>query len=321
MYSKIKISIFSFLLMSLFIGLTSCGEDLEPSVDNIDTENFRGEGLSGPLAANQRGGQREACVALVFPVSITFDDGTTASYEDRESMKEALEACKEANPEAERPSLDFPVTVVIDDTEVEVASKEELSELREACRDERGKRGGKRGERVRGKCFELVFPITVTFEDGTNSTFEDKESMREAVQAYKEANPEAERPTLVFPIRVEIDDTEMDIATQDEFDELKEACRDERGDRGRKKCFKLVFPVSVTFEDGTTASFEDRESMKAELRAYKEVNPEAERPTLVFPVTVVDRSGEETVINNEEEMEALKESCEEDDDDDDDDEG
>jgi len=77
------------------------------------------------------------CFSLVFPISVTID-GSDQSFEDRASLKTAIRTYKQdAGDDFERPTLVYPITVEYDDeSQVEVASKEELQALKEACKDE-----------------------------------------------------------------------------------------------------------------------------------------------------------------------------------------
>lgn len=319
MYNKIRLSIFSFLMMTLVIGLTSCGDELAPTVDTIGIENFDADGLTdGDLAANSRAGNNggTSCASLVYPVSIMFEDGTVQSFDDRETLQEGISAYKEANPDAEGPSLVYPITVIVDEVEVEVATAEEHAEIKEACQGDRGDndRGDRDGNRNSSSCFDLVYPLTIAFEDGTTATFEDRATMREGITAYKEANPDAESPTLVYPITISVDMVEMEIATEEELAEITEACQGERdnnrgdGDRNSNSCYDLAYPLTIAFDDGTTATFEDRATLREGITAYKEANPEAESPTLVYPITIIV-DDVEMEIATEEDLDAIQEAC------------
>lgn len=166
----------------------------------------------------------------------------------------------------------------------------------------------------RGGCYELVYAIDILFADGTTATVNSNEELKEAIRTWKAANPDAtERPTFAFPLEVINEDGEViSVASQEGLRELSAECwNDGRGkNKNRKACFRLVFPISLDFPDGTTSTFEDRQEMKAALRAWKAANPDAEsRPTLSFPLTVVDKDGVETVVNAQEELKAMKEAC------------
>ncbi len=86
---------------------------------------------------NGRHGHRrgDKCFSLVFPVTIVLPDETTFMAEDRADLKSQLREWKAANPDVDvRPMLQFPVTVQLEDeSTVDVASSEELQELKETC--------------------------------------------------------------------------------------------------------------------------------------------------------------------------------------------
>ena len=72
---------------------------------------------------------------------------------------------------------------------------------------------------------------------GEAITINDRSEVRAALQAWKEANPDAtERPdvALVFPITVTLEDgTTASVNSEEELDALKESCPQE-GRRGRR---------------------------------------------------------------------------------------
>ncbi|MFT4566093.1 MAG: hypothetical protein ACI9FN_001047 [Saprospiraceae bacterium] len=77
------------------------------------------------------------CFHLVFPVSIEFADESVLTAETKVALKTALRAWKAANPDGgERPTLVYPITIEYEDeTTEEVASKEDLQAIKEACRE------------------------------------------------------------------------------------------------------------------------------------------------------------------------------------------
>ncbi|MFK7809258.1 MAG: hypothetical protein AB8F74_15750 [Saprospiraceae bacterium] len=165
-------------------------------------------------------------------------------------------------------------------------------------------------------CFEFVFPITVAFEDESTATVNDYDELKDAVQAWRESNPDAKkRPNLVFPVEVISEDGELiSVSDREELKTLKEACGKGHG-KCRKPCFKFTFPLTVTLPDGTTVTGADRSELKSLIRAWKEDNPDAtERPALVFPIEVtLQPDGETVTVNDSDELKALKESCKEND--------
>ena len=170
-------------------------------------------------------------------------------------------------------------------------------------------------------CFDFVFPLTVEFPDGDTSDVEDYDGLRATISTWKEANPDAEeRPTFTFPIEVmDEDGTITSIASSEELRELVKQCRRDffqrkrhrRGKYRGGKCFKPVFPLSLTLpNDGGTITGEDARDLKSQVREWKAANPDAdERPTLVFPIQVEDKDGNIIDVADLDALKALKEEC------------
>lgn len=168
-------------------------------------------------------------------------------------------------------------------------------------------------------CFELVFPITIEFPDATTAEVNDYDELKSEIEAWKIANPTAtDRPTFVFPVEVISEDGELiSVNDADELRALKRSCR--KNGRGKGKCsdpcFDIVYPLTISFPDGTTADAADRSELKSLIRAWKEANPDAtEKPEVVFPIEVVmEDDGSTVTVNDKDELKALKESCQDDD--------
>lgn len=176
---------------------------------------------------------------------------------------------------------------------------------------------GKRG------CNEFIFPISVDFPDGTSSSVDDYETLKETIKEWKESNPEAdEKPSLAFPIEVMTEDGELiTVADREELKELRRACRRSHFDGPRRArrffrtaCFKPVFPISVEFPNGSIFEAANRGSLKAALRAWKESAGETdEKPSVVYPITVEYEDGTQVEAASREELKALKDECDQDD--------
>ncbi len=175
----------------------------------------------------------------------------------------------------------------------------------------------------KGRCLEFVFPLSVTFSDGTTAEASDYENLFETIKTWYETNdvkPSREnKPQLAFPIQVINEEAQIiDVDSREALRELRRECGsrfDKPRDKGKCKggrghhCFKLVFPISLNI-GGEVQTFEDRAAMKDAIRSYKETAGEdAERPTLVFPITVEDEEGNQVEVASKEALQALKESC------------
>ena len=172
-------------------------------------------------------------------------------------------------------------------------------------------------------CYELVFPITVSFSDASTVEIDSYESFKQAIKDWRTANPDVKtKPTVVFPYEIITKEGEI-VSVEDEVQqkELKIACAKDyfkqngpKGHDGKGKlCFRPAFPYSVALPDGTVitlTSKDDHKALKTAIREWKKNNPGSkERPQVVFPFTVEMEDGTLVTVNNQEELIALKESC------------
>ena len=174
---------------------------------------------------------------------------------------------------------------------------------------ERNAGAGKHG------CFEFVFSITVILPDGNEVEVDSYDALKETIRTWKEANPDVDgRPQLGFPLDVVKEDGELvTVNSKEELIELRKECRfnnDRPGDKPGRHCFRLQYPVDLELPDGTIVTAEDRMALKQILREWKHNNPDsAQRPHLVFPLSVVFRDGTVVEVGSPEELKALKEEC------------
>lgn len=162
--------------------------------------------------------------------------------------------------------------------------------------------------RRRNKCFEFVFPIDFIMADNSSITLNSKEDWT-LIKTWYEENPDVtERPELVFPVDVTLkeDGSIQTLIDVDELKAVKNSCK--RG-KDKRKCFKLVLPVSFTMEDGSVIEVAKRGDFK-KLRRWRKQNPDATvKPALNFPVDIQYRDKTTATINDQTEYEAAKESC------------
>ncbi len=167
--------------------------------------------------------------------------------------------------------------------------------------DEEGTEEEDKGEE---DCFTLVYPLAVVMPDGTALSGEE-ETLWEAVKSWYEANPEAkDYPSLVYPVEIILNDgSAQTITNDDEMKLVKEECE------VKEECFKLLYPVSWTMPDGTTAQMNGEEDWDA-IKDWYEANPDTEeKPALNYPVTVEFLDGSTQPVADEDEMIGVKEEC------------
>lgn len=182
-----------------------------------------------------------------------------------------------------------------------------------------------RGNTGRFGCNEFVFPITLNFPDETSVEIEDYDDLKSTLRTWKEENPEAEeRPVLAFPLEVTTEEGEVvSIESLQELEALRAECRRDffdclrdrecrRDHRDRaERCFKFVFPLSISFPNGDVLEVEGPREMKKALRDFRRENRGSEeRPSLVFPLQVELLENETAVeVADKEALMALKEEC------------
>ncbi len=175
----------------------------------------------------------------------------------------------------------------------------------------------------RAGCYELVFPVTLQFADGTTQEVEDYASLRQAIREWYEANLRPRprpfnRPVLVLPFEVINEDGEViTVSTREELFALRRACaaghlgHGNPGHSGQiRPCFLPVFPYTLAFPDGSEVTVHTPRELQQAIREWRVENPGATgHPEFVFPMTVRLQDGTEVVVNSPQELRALKAEC------------
>ncbi len=318
------------LLLILFSGLfvASCTKDdeieildtQETSIDLMEdgtftTFNFRPNVNQVSPGPGDRHGDRRRhlfrCFKLIFPVTIVFPDEMTMEVADFEELSAAIRTWRQNNPDAgDRPRIAFPHSVELPGgTVLTVENAEELQNLIRRCAGLPN-----RPHVPRNHCFEVVFPVTLAFPDGSTTEVGSREEYAAAIQAWVESNPDATaRPKITFPYSIELSDgTVISVNDSDELREVIASCLEGRPFLGRK-CFDLVFPLTVAFPDGSTQEVEDREALRTAITAWLEANPDAtERPQIAYPYSVEFEDGTVVTIEGREQLLRAAASCRED---------
>tara|TARA_R110002073_G_scaffold53840_4_gene138851 strand:+ start:58623 stop:59483 length:861 start_codon:yes stop_codon:yes gene_type:complete len=160
-----------------------------------------------------RHGRRRSCFHLVFPFTVTMPDATTITLESK-SDKSLIREWYVANPDVdERPTLVFPVEIEYQDgTTATIDDQTELEAARVDC--------------VRVRCFDYVYPFSVTMPDASVIILNSSDD-RSLVREWYRANPGVrEKPELVYPIDIVYQDgTTQTINDGDELQAAKDNCQ------------------------------------------------------------------------------------------------
>ena len=87
----------------------------------------------------------------------------------------------------------------------------------------------------------------------------------------------------------------------------------EANDRGTNtdwRCFDIVYPITIQMPDGSTLSIDGEEDTDLEIvKNYYEENDTEEKPSMVFPITIITYEGVTKTISSEEEMSDAYRGC------------
>ena len=172
---------------------------------------------------------RMGCFEFVWPVTINFPDGSEGTFEDQDALRAGIRTWKEANPEiTERPQLSFPLDIIDEEgTLFTIMDHDELRSIVQECRRTYFQHHGHRGH-PKNSCFTFVFPVSIAFPDDGSVSFDTIEALKSAMRDWRENNEGvSERPALVFPLTVQLKETEEEIVidNEEELKQLKEDCR------------------------------------------------------------------------------------------------
>lgn len=173
-------------------------------------------------------------------------------------------------------------------------------------------RSGKSG------CYELVFPVTIAFPDGSTLEVDDIETLKTSIKEWKENNQDVEgRPHLSFPYDIITEDGNLiTVENKVQRRKLRIECKVSIGEGPNsnlgKPCFRLVYPITVVFPNDNTVEVESRKELKMMLRKWRKEHPNAEeRPSLTYPIEVIFEDQTTQTVNSREELKQLKKDCRE----------
>jgi len=168
-----------------------------------------------------------------------------------------------------------------------------------------------------GRCFEIVFPVTLVYPDKTTKVAASKEAFNTLLEDWKKANSGSKaRPVLAFPFEVTLlDGSTVTVENEDGLKALAETCKPEGAPRGGicGGCFTPVFPVTISFPDGTSKTVNSAEAFKAAMEGWRNANPQATgHPQIVYPYSVkVKRDSSIVLLKNADDLKALLAACKE----------
>lgn len=111
---------------------------------------------------------------------------------------------------------------------------------------------------------------------------------------------------------VEIDALEADVYTADmvAIDYEEEWDVEMQRFKGKRPCFRIVFPVNILFPDETSQEVKNIRQMRKAIHTWIQEHPDFdEKPSIEFPFDVKLKDGSTMTIFDEEALIALKKEC------------
>ncbi|MCR9286331.1 MAG: hypothetical protein NXI23_02965 [Bacteroidetes bacterium] len=203
-----KYSIYSFLIIAILAFSSCAGGD-----DDVRPEDNRERG--GELDR-----QHTDCYEFVYPISFILPDGSKVTGNDEASIGAAIRAWYADNPNSEvRPTLEFPVDVIIGEAILTLENHEDLRRIEARCHEDHE------------NCYEFSYPITYIMPDGSAIIGANEEEIGTQIRAWYEAHPDAvAHPTIQFPVDIIIGDEILTLENEADFRAITARCDDERQD-------------------------------------------------------------------------------------------
>lgn len=176
------------------------------------------------------------------------------------------------------------------------------------------KSGGKWRRRL-ARCYNLVFPLTVALPDSTTVVAEDLSKLREIAYRWRKANPDSmERPRIMFPYRVQLPNDEF-IVIEDLMDLASVVYRCTKRFRlpyPRLVCYRLIFPVTIVFPDGTEKEVDGEEAYRIAVHRWLFNNPRGgEKVSIKYPFSIALNDETVITIENFDQLKEVIEKCRE----------
>ena len=155
----------------------------------------------------------DSCYQLVFPLEVELGDGSQQTVDSKEELNALIRDWAQNHRDSlPRPKLVFPLEIVLQDGTVQtVDSPQELAEITKDCLPERK------------KCFEWVFPITISLGD-KEVIVRSPQQLKALFMRYAHNRNLNVRPRIVYPQDIQL--SNGDVVTLESPEDLREVLRD-----------------------------------------------------------------------------------------------
>ena len=304
--TKFKLIFMAFAITAL---LTSC----EKEVEENETEEYNTELSENESENSDNNSENESdvgesdCFDFIYPIEISYPDGTIKSIDSDSLLEIALDEWEEFSQDTlGELSLVFPIDVILeDDTEIQIIDELSYEDLYNSCEE------GEEGE-DEDDCFELLYPVTVIYPDGTSAVANSYQELDQLEEMWEDSNPDTEEePILLFPVEIVLNDgTITEVATEQDLEDLEDNCEEMEEEEDEEDCFELIYPVTMVYPDGTTIEANSYVELEQLEEMWEDNNSDTEEePSLKFPLNVLLSDGTTLEVSTDQELENLEDEC------------
>ena len=179
------------------------------------------------------------CFEIDYPITLIFADDQRLEVNNDEELKEAILEWEATNDNEEEPTVDYPINITLDNgMNVVITNDDELEEVFDSCYEDYD-------------CDDDHDDEGDDDDDDDNDDDDDED--------YDDENEDCF--DLDFPLTVAFGDERQTVENYDELDETIDAWEIAYPDSNNEP--ELVFPISITFEDGTQKDIASEEGLDA----------------------------------------------------------
>ena len=293
----------SFLIAMIALFMTSCNKDgalQENNVTPIPPVITQNQQQIASLVTSDSAG----CYEIVFPITFIMDDGTSETANSEADLQGIFDAPPFPI------NIGFPVNLTdpVTGNNVTAADEAELATYLAECDFDPGIGICDSVNVDLGfiGCYDLVYPVSFTLQDGTTVT---ANSVDDLNTIFDPVNPPVD---FAYPLNLQnIDTGASEIANNEaELNDLLLLCDDFGGggngggicdsiniNFGFIGCYDLVYPVSFTLQDGSTATANSVDDLPA---IFTGSNPPVD---FAYPLSLQNiDTGEAVTANSEAEL-------------------
>jgi hypothetical protein len=252
--------IFLSFLMTFALFNTSCKKEIEntpPQQQVEESENVKAVVTamrSSNTSSTQNAVSSYFCFDFNYPISLMYNDGTTASIADDNEFGQAIQDQTNAHYII---NFVYPFDVTKDRQTMTISDDTDFVNLVNSCQTI----NTNYPTPTQTFCFDFVYPVTLELDDNSMVVVNNSTEFDDLVMNGQNGHFVID---INYPFDVEQNGVTSTIANSVEFQALMDSCYNSGGPSGQvyyanllpsyifDGCFTLNYPITIVYNDGTT---------------------------------------------------------------------